>query len=436
MPPIHRFRVLLLSCLLLSFSVTALAAGKADKAGAWPQWRGPQRDGISPAGKLIQSWPEGGPKLLWRSTGLGAGYSSLAVVGDAVYTMGDDGGFQYVVAASSKDGKVLWRTKVGSEWVDQFGGARSTPTYDDGRIYAISTEGLLVCLAAKDGKEVWRKDLPKTYGARMAAGNNYEWKFSESPLVDGDRVLVTPGMPDAALVALNKKTGEEIWRSQYTYTGEKGDDGAAYSSVVVSHGAGVKQYVQLMGRGIMGFDAKDGAFLWSYDRICNKVANIPTPVIDGDHIFTSTGYGTGSALLKLVKRDGGVAAEEVYFLPGNELQNHHGGIILHKGNLYLGNAHNKGFPVCVDLKTGKKKWGPERNDGKGSAAISMADGHLYFRYQNGLMVLIEATPEGYKEKGKFMIPDVGNFSWSHPVIAYNKLYLREQGNLFCYEILR
>ncbi|CAM2006614.1 PQQ-binding-like beta-propeller repeat protein [Acanthopleuribacter pedis] len=430
MDRVYRFRVFWISCLLIVGGMPALAAGKAD----WPQWRGPARDGISPAKKLITSWPEGGPKLLWRNSGLGSGYSSLAVVGDAVYTMGDVGEEQFVIAASSKDGKVLWRTKVGTAWVDQYGGARSTPTYDDGHIFAISTAGRLVCLSAKDGKEVWGVDLAKKYGARMAAGNNYEWKFSESPLIDGDRVVVTPGMADAALVVLNKKTGAEIWKSSYTYNGEKGDDGAGYSSVVISNGAGVKQYVQLMGRGIMGFDAKDGRFLWSYDRISNKIANIPTPVISGDYVFTSTGYGTGSALLKLKKKGNGVMAEEVYFLTGKELQNHHGGVILYKDHLYLGTAHNKGFPVCVDLKTGEKKWGPERNDGIGSAAISMADGHLYFRYQNGLMVLIEATPEGYKEKGKFMIPDVGNFSWSHPVIAHNKLYLREQGNLFCYEL--
>ena len=417
-------------------SLPALAAGKASSKQAWPQWRGPDRTGISAAEGLIDQWPEGGPKLLWKSSGVGSGYSSLAVIGDVIYTMGDQDKDQFVVAASRKDGKVLWRTKVGGAWVDQYGGSRSTPTVSDGRVYALSTEGRLVALSAKDGKELWHKDLPKEYGARMAAGNNYEWKFSESPLIDGDRVLISPGMPNAAIVALNKKTGKELWRASYPNIGEKGDDGAAYSSIVVGHGAGVKQYVQLLGRGTMGFDAKDGRFLWGYNQIANKVANIPTPVIHQDYVFTSTGYGTGSALLHLKKEGKGVKAEEVYFLPGNELQNHHGGIILVDGYLYLGMAHNKGFPVCVDMKTGKKAWGPERNEGIGSAAISFADDHLYFRYQNGLMVLIEATPEGYREKGSFMIPDVKNFSWSHPVIAYDRLYLREQDQLLCYQLTK
>lgn len=413
--------------------ILGLAFGPVTAAD-WPQWRGPERDGKSPEKGLLTKWPEGGPKLIWQSTGMGVGYSSLSIHEGRLFTMGDLAEGQSVVAADLNGGKVLWSTKIGTPWKDRYGGARSTPTTDGDRIYAISTEGDLFCLNASSGEVVWKRSLTKEFNGKMAAGQNVDWRFSESPLIDGDWVIVSPGMNDAALVALDKKTGKEIWRSKIPNLGERGADGAAYSSVVISNGGGTKQYVQLLGRGVVGVEAKTGRYLWGYNRVANDVANIATPIIHGDYVFTSTGYNTGSALLKLSKDGGGVKAEEVYFLPGNELQNHHGGMILKDGYIYTGTAHNKGFPISVNMKTGEKAWGPVRNEGKGSAAVSYADGHLYFRYQNGLMVLIEATPEEYREKGSFMIPNINQFSWSHPVIADGKLYLREQDNLYCYDI--
>ena len=400
----------------------------------WPQWRGPERSGKSAETGLLTQWPEGGPPLMWRGSGLGAGYSSLSMADGRIFTMGDLDGGQHVIAVSQKDGKLLWKTKVGPVWEDRYGGARGTPTIDGDRVYAISTEGGLVCLDAKNGKEVWRKSLASDFGGVMSAGQNVHWKFSESPLIDGDKILATPGSENAAIVALNKKTGAEIWRTKIPELGEKGAKGAAYSSIVVSNGAGVRQYVQLLGQGVIGVEAKTGKYLWGYNRVANNVANIPTPIVSGDQVFVSSGYNTGSALLKLARDGDGVRAEEIYFLEGNQLQNHHGGLLLVDGHIYTGTGHNKGFPICVKLESGDALWGPERNEGQGSAAASYADGHLYFRYQNGLMVLIEATPEGYREKGSFMIPDVDNFSWSHPVISGGKLYLREQDNLFCYNI--
>jgi outer membrane protein assembly factor BamB len=247
-------------------------------------------------------------------------------------------------------------------------------------------------------------------------------------------VIVTPGARDAGLVALHPATGEEIWRTRLPEVGPKGKDGAAYSSIVVSHGAGVEQYVQILGRGAVGVEAATGRFLWGYNRIANDVANIPTPLVEGDRVFVSTGYGTGAALLRLVKKDGGVAAEEVYFLPGDTFQNHHGNMVLHGGHVYAGSGHNKGFPISVQLADGAIAWGPERNRGQGSAAVTFADGRLYLRYQNGLMVLAEATPAGYRERGSFQIPEVAHPSWSHPVVAGGKLYLREQDHLFAYDL--
>ena len=404
-------------------------------AADWPQWRGQHRDGKSPETGLLQSWPEKGPPLAWRAEGLGGGFSSVAVVGDRIYTLGDLGDGQYAIAVKRDGGAMVWKTKIGPTWEDKYLGPRSTPTVDGNRVYVLGTEGDLFCLDAASGEKIWSRNLPKDFGGTMMkAQGTYEWKFSESPLIDGDRVVVTPGARNAALVALEKKNGKEIWRTTIPDLGERGADGAGYSSVIVSEAGGIRQYVQFLGRGVIGVEAKTGKFIWGYNPVANDVANIATPLIDGEFVFASSGYGTGSALIKLASTDEGLAAEEVYFLDPETMQNHHGGLILHEGYIYTGTGHNKGFPLCVKMADGEVAWGKIRNEGQGSAAVSYADGRLYFRYQDGLMVLVEATPAGYNEVGSFMIPDVKQPSWAHPVIADGKLYLREQDNLFCYDI--
>jgi len=407
-------------------------------AGDWPQWRGPGRDARSGDVGLLQAWPEGGPPLAWRSSGLGGGYSSVAVAAGRVFTMGDHGSDQFLIAASDQDGSILWMTRVGPGWEDgMYAGSRGTPTVDADRVYALGTDGDLICADVESGEVVWRRNLTKDFaGKLMFAGDRYDWRFSESPLVDGDRLVVTPGVPGAALVALNKESGEEIWRASIPDLGKAGLDGAGYSSAVVSEAGGIRHYVQLLGRGLVGIEAETGRFLWGYNRIANDVANIPTPIAVGDHVFASTGYGTGSVLLRLASNDGGVSAREVYFLDGETMQNHHGGLVLHEGHVYSGTGHNMGFPLCVEMATGEVRWGPVRNAGKNSAAVLYADGRLYYRYQNGLMVLVEATPQDYREHGSFRIPDVEKESWSHPVVANGRLYLREQNHLLVYDIVR
>jgi outer membrane protein assembly factor BamB len=281
------------------------------------------------------------------------------------------------------------------------------------------------------GEKIWSKSFSRDFGGKMMSG----WGYSESPLIDGERLLCTPGGKDAMIVALNKSNGEEIWRAAVPELGDRGNDGAAYSSIVISHGAGVKQYVQLVGKGLIGIRAADGEFLWNYNDIANGTANIPTPLVDGDFVFCSTGYGTGSALLKLTKDGDGVKAEEQYFLDGNKLQNHHGGMLLINGYVYCGHAHNNGFPICVKMQSGEIVWGGnQRGEGSGSAAITYADGHLIFRYQNGQLALIEATPTGYHLKGSFKPAFQQGESWAHPVVANGRLYLREQNRLMCYDL--
>jgi len=397
----------------------------------WPQWRGPNRDARSAETGLLKSWQSAPPKLAWQAAGLGAGFSSLAITENRIYTMGDLADGQYLLALEREAGKILWKTRIGPRWDDQMPGPRGTPTVDGNRVYAVGTEGDLVCVDAASGSVRWKKNLPQDFGGQMMT----RWKFSESPLVDGEKLIVTPGGPAAGMVALDKLSGKAIWQAKIPSLGSRGRDGAGYSSVMISNGAGVRQYVQLMGRGLVGVRAADGKFLWGYNRVANDVANIPTPIVDGDFVFTSTGYQSGAALLKLAKDGDGVKAEEVYFLESRTLQNHHGGMVLVGGHIYAGHGHNRGFPICVELATGKVAWGGDiRNEGTGSAAVLYADGHLYFRYQNGLMMLIEATPSGYREKGSFPIPNVDQPSWSHPVILGGRLYLREQDALYAYDL--
>ncbi|MBI3405482.1 MAG: PQQ-like beta-propeller repeat protein [Acidobacteria bacterium] len=408
-------------------SYHSAAAAAAD----WPQWHGPNRDAISTETGLLKSWPEGGPKLAWQVRGLGEGFSSLAITGGKLFTMGDRGDDQFVEALNLTDGKTLWSTKIGPAHHDEYGGPRGTPTVDGALLYAIGTEGEVVCLETATGKERWHKSLSTDFGGKMST----MWKFSESPLVDENRVVVTPGMPDVTLVALDKMTGKEVWRSAAGMPGPKGRPGAAYSSIVISNAGGVKQYVQLTGQGLVGVRASDGKALWTYNKIANNVANIPTPLVRNDYIFTSTGYQTGAALVQLEKTGDAFNAKEIYFLEPRVFQNHHGGYVRVGDYLYAGHGHNNGFPICIEFPTGKVMWGGDiRNAGKNSAAVLYADGNLYFRYQNGLMMLIEASPSGYKEKGSFQIPDVQNPSWSHPVILGGKLYIREQDHLYVYDI--
>jgi outer membrane protein assembly factor BamB len=425
-----------ISLVLPVLLLLASASSTLLRADDWPQWRGPNRDGKSAETGLLQNWPEGGPPLAWQADDLGGGYSSLSVAGGRIFTIGDLEDGQYVFAIEEKSGAFLWKSKIGEVNENQYAGSRSTPTADGDRLYVMSTEGTIVCLESATGNEVWRHSMPLEFdGYLMRAMGSYDWRFAESPLVDGNRVIVTPGHIGATMVALDKQTGETIWRTRGGRIGPIGADGAAYSSAVISQARGVRQYVQLVGRGVIGVDAESGEQLWSYNRVANDIANIATPLVHDDFVFSSTGYGTGAALVKIVaSEDGAHQAEEVYFLEADTMQNHHGGLILHNGSVYTGTGHNKGFPLAVDFATGDVHWGPERNAGGNSAAIIYADGRLYFRYQNGRMILVEATPEAYREHGTFMIPNVEKESWSHPVIANGKLLLKEQGSLYAYDI--
>ena len=408
--------------LLLCLGIVSTAAADSP----WHQWRGPNRDGKSAETGLLTRWPSAGPKLAWKASGLGAGYASVVVGDGRVYTIGKDkSNTVWATALSEKNGDIVWRKKIGSTGRTPL----STPTFHQGRLYTLDPDGKLYDLDARNGDTRWMRSLQKEFGARLQNGRGH----AESPLIDGDRVICTPGTPKAVLTALDRKTGKVIWNCPMPKFGNLSTVGAGFSSIVKSSGGGVSQYVQFVGRGVVGVSTA-GKFLWGYDRIAKAPANIPTPVVNGDYVFCANGYGNGSALLKLsADGPGKVKAEEVYFLNGGRFQNHHGGMILLGKHLFAGHGSNNGLPTCIDFASGKIKW-KRRGPGTGSAAILYADKHLYFRYQNGVMALIQANPKRYRLRGKFRIPTAGTDSWAHPVISGGKLYLREKDRLFVYNI--
>lgn len=407
--------------LLIVTGMLSLALISSLQAGDWPQWRGPNRDGKSTDTGLLKEWPEGGPKQAWKATGLGGGYSTPSVSNGRIFGSGYRGNDEYVWALDAGTGKEIWSTKTGpaEKNVGYPEGPRSTPTIDGNSLYTLSAGGQLVCLDASNGKEQWHKDLKKDFGGRMMSG----WGFSESPLVDGDKVVCTPGSLKGTVLALNKKTGETIWQSQ-DFT-----DKSAYSSLMIANFGGVRQYVQITDAHVVGISAEDGKLLWQADRR-GRTAVIPTPIVTEDHVYVTSGYNVGCNLFKISKDGSAFKAEEVY--ANQNMVNHHGGVIL-VGNHVYGHS-DKGGWTCQDLKSGDVEW---TNTGVGKGSISFADGFFYIRSEGskGTVALIEASPKGYKEHGRFDQPDrTKKQSWPHPVIANGKLYLRDQDNLFCYDL--
>ena len=413
-------------CLCLSLVAETSSASSAD----WPQWRGPERNGTSPEKGLLKQWPAGGPKLLWQVNDIGDGYSTPIVVGNRIYLMSNHGmENEFVAALSTQDGKVIWTTRVGNvgnpNQNPPYPKARSTPTVDGNFIYALGSDGDIACLELKTGKLRWSKNIRKEFG-----GTPGEWAYAESPLVDGDLVVVTPGGAEATMVALNKKTGALVWKSAVP-----GGDPAGYASAIVVQGGGRKQYVQLLTKGIVGVDAKTGKFLWRYTEAAKGPAQYFTPIARGEYVYGGA-LGVGGALVRLKADGSDVAAEQVYFTRG--LPNGIGGAVL-IGDYIYGTEAARGL-VAAEFTTGKVMW---KTPDFGWGSVAAADGHLYFHFITGEMVLVEATPEAFREKGRFAPPNqpkkkqVGQFpegAFAYPVIANGRLYIRDLGTLWAYDI--
>ncbi|VTR98457.1 PQQ-binding-like beta-propeller repeat protein [Tuwongella immobilis] len=418
-----RIRLALLVCALLG-STASLVAKDFD----WPQWRGPDRSGVSKETGLLASWPENGPAIEWTTTGLGGGFSSPSIADGKIFVMTYLGSDEAVVAMDEATGKILWKKAIGPKGnVSYNQGPRSTPTVDGGMVYVVGVNGTLTCLKTADGSIVWAKNYQNDFGGRMMSG----WGYSESVLIDGEKLYCTPGGDNAAIVALNKKTGKPIWAARVPNGG-----GAGYSSPVTATVGRTKMVINWLGSALVGVNAATGKLLWTYDKNHNGTANIPTPIVKGDLVFASTGYGAGSALLKLVPDNrGGVTAKEQYFLRASDLQNHHGGMVLVGDYVFCGHGHNAGAPSCVELKTGKIVWREDRGPGSGSAAVTYADGKLIFRYQNGVIALISGKTDDYELISKFRQPNYsGAEAWAHPVVANGKMYIMDQDKLICFQL--
>ncbi len=409
--------------------ILAMCAGAITLSGLlaanWPQWRGPSRDGISGESGLLTQWPAEGPKLLWQVNKIGDGYSTPAVVGDRLYLISNKGlDNEFIQALDTADGHQIWETRLGKvgnpDQQPSYPAARSTPTVDGDFIYALGSDGDLACLEAATGNMVWKKNVRADF-----AGKPGEWAYSESPLVDGEVVVCTPGGKEATFVALNKKTGDVIWKGAVP----EGDE-AGYASIVPTEVDGQKQYVQFLGKGLVGIDAATGKFLWRYDRTGKSPANIPTPVTHEDFVY-SGGSRSGSALVQIKKSGDDFDAKEIYY--DMKLPNVIGGSV-HVGDYLYGTTRSE--MICANFKTGEVKWSEQR--GIAPASICYADGRLYLHSEKGDVALIEATPDGFHELGKFTPPnqpDRGTSkAWAYPVVANGRLYIQDMGSLWCYDV--
>ena len=418
-----------ISPLAIALLVALILQSNGQSNDSWPTFRGPERTGVSADTGLLDRWPESGPKLVWETAGAGNGYASVAISDGKIYTLGDglstaDDDDEYLVCFDQKTGRQLWAAKTGSPWTNgkpSWQSSRSTPTVDGDRVYVLTPHGELICVGT-DGNEQWRRHLKDDLGGKKADG----WGYSESVLIDGDRLICTPGGTKCTMAALNKMTGETIWT-----TVRSEDRGAGHASVVIANVGGMRVYVQTTGSGALGVRASDGKLLWSYG-IQRTTAVIPSPIVRGDLVFFSAGYGTGGALLRQVKTADGVTADEIYGV-NPKLANKHGGIVL-VGDYLYGDSDDRGTPFCADLMTGEVKW-KSRGSGKKSASVTSADDKLIFRYSNGVVALVPASSDQYNETGSFTVPGSGDRpSWAHPVVVGGKMYLREADKILCYDV--
>jgi outer membrane protein assembly factor BamB len=406
------FRLLLPVTAACAFALTMSASTL--EPDDWPQWRGTNRDGKSAETGLMKSWPAGGPTRVWQATGAGEGYSSFSVSGGRLYTLGARGSTEYVMAFDEATGKKVWEVENGRRFSNDRGdGPRGTPTVDGSQLYAYGASGDLRALDAASGKTLWHVNVLQQFG-----GSNIIWGLSESPLVLSDRIIVNAGGPEASIVAISKKDGSVLWRSQ--------GDRAGYSSAIVHEVGGIPQAIVFTASRGVGIDTRDGRLLWSYDRVSNRTANIATPIARGNHVFLSSDYGTGAALLQLMPSGNTITAKEVYFT--NDMRNHHASSVLIGEHLY---GFSSAILTAMKFDTGEVAW-RDRSVGKGS--VIFADDRLYLYSETGVVGLAEANPAGYREHGRFEIRSGSLPTWSHPVVANGKLYLRDQDNIYAYDV--
>ena len=409
-------------------SMAANTGGNSEKN--WTMFRGPDNSGISPDTGLLKSWPGSGPEQLWIFKDAGMGYSGFAIVDGRLYTMGTKNENEvHMVCIDTSSGSEVWSQAFATDDSQGYNagwgnGPRGTPTFSEGKLYGLGPKGVIACLDAESGKVLWKKDLQSDFGGQAGG-----WGFSESPLVDGNKVVVAPGGNQSGIVALDKNSGQVIWKAEEVKPGK-----AEYATILATDLNGVRQYIKFFEKSLVSVDAEDGKLLWEGEFPKGRTAVIPTPIIDGDQVYVAAGYGAGCRAFK-IKEDNSVEL----LWENNDMVNHHGGVIKFGDHLY-GFSDGKGL-VCQDWETGETAWMEKERQFLAKGAVHIADGMIYaLNEQNGALTLVEANPSGYREKGRFVIEPQSELRnprgkiWTHPVVIGGKLYLRDQEMVYCYDV--
>jgi len=388
----------------------------------WPQFRGPERNGVSKETGLLKTWPKDGPALIWSYEGLGEGYSSPSIVNNNIFVTGVLDG-QEILFAFDLQGNLKWKMQYGPAWTGTFPSARTTPTVDGENIYVCSGMGKVVCFNVASGKIKWSLQAVEEFN-----GEYPKWGMAESPLVIDDKVICTPSGKDASLVALHKETGKIIWRSEGL------SELASYCSPILVQKGNKKIIATMLENSFVGLDANTGKIMWQ-DKFSSyqndpKDINPVSPIQYDNYIFTTSGYNDGSALYQLLNDGSKIQKAWVDIT----LDTHIGGIVLVNGYIYASNWENNrnGNWVCLDWKTGQvmyeKKWIT-----KGS--IISAEGMLYcYEEKEGNLALVVATPKEFKIVSSFKVPMGSGQHWAHPAISDGRLHIRHGDALMVYNI--
>ncbi|MDZ7365155.1 MAG: PQQ-like beta-propeller repeat protein [candidate division KSB1 bacterium] len=409
----YGFALVIAAFMMIGWNFNSSHLPAASAPDDWPQWRGPNRDGISKETGLLKSWPEGGPKVLWRVPS-GEGYAGIVIAKGRGYTMYGQGGSEFVICFDPANGKELWRFKADALFGnDQGNGPRSTPVVDGDLVFALSGSGKLHALSAAEGKAAWSHDLRAEYGGKIPT-----WGVSTTPLVEGNLLIVDVGGKSGhSVMAFNKANGSVVWKSESDIPG--------YSAPIAITTNSVRQILVFTGSGLVSVAPNDGKLFWRHDWETRYDVNAATPVfIPPDKIFISSGYGKGGALLQTQAGNGRATVRELWRV--RDMANHFSSSVLLNNHLY---GFDEGLLTCLDLATGKTKW-QQRGFQKGS--LLLADGHLIVLGEYGNLALVEATPDGYKEKSSVQI--LKGKCWTMPTLANGRLYLRNQSEMLCLEV--
>jgi outer membrane protein assembly factor BamB len=411
----------MLSYQALAMTISLSVFSCLGQAEEWTQWRGPNRDAKSTETGLSNSWPSGGPKLVWQAKDLGAGFSTPSAAGGLAYLITNTGmETEQIVCLDMKNGQTKWKTRIGAVGKNegpQYPGSRSTPTIDNGRVYALGSDGDLVCVEAASGSLVWAKNMRKDFDGAQGM-----WAYTESPLIDGEALICSPGGKSSTIVSLNKKDGSVRWKSALPEA-----DSASYSSPVIANINGVKQYVFFLAKGVAGIKADTGEYLWRFTKTSDAQANVQTPVVKDSFVYTGASR-IGGGLAQVVQ--GAKEAKEVYF--DKTLPTGMGGAVLVGDYLY---GSSGSALMCVEYATGKVKW---QDRSIGTCSVCYADGKLYLHGDNNEIAMVAASPDAYKELGRATppnAPDRGRSkAWTHPVIIDGRLVIHDSGSVWCYDI--